>query len=61
MIQKFVLAGGGTGGHIYPAIGIAQAFSGAIRTSISFLSEGRGRLEATLVPQTRFSVFTYRR
>ena len=54
MIQRFVLAGGGTGGHIYPAIGIAQALQRRNpNVDIVFIG-GRGRLEATLVPQVGF-------
>ena len=54
MTQKFVLAGGGTGGHIYPAIGIAQALQRRNpNVDIVFIG-GRGRLEATLVPQHGF-------
>ena len=52
--KRFVLAGGGTGGHIYPAIGIAQAlqrFNSEI--DIVFIG-GHDRLEATLVPQQGF-------
>lgn len=52
--KRFVLAGGGTGGHIYPAIAIAQALlrlnSGV---EIVFIG-GQGRLESTLVPQQGF-------
>ena len=52
--KRFVLAGGGTGGHIYPAIGIAQAlqrFNSEV--DIVFIG-GHDRLEATLVPQQGF-------
>ena len=52
--KKFVLAGGGTGGHIYPAIGIAQALQRMNpEVNIVFIG-GRNRLEATLVPQHGF-------
>ena len=52
--KRFVLAGGGTGGHIYPAIGIAQALQRLnSEVEIVFIG-GRGRLESTLVPQQGF-------
>jgi UDP-N-acetylglucosamine--N-acetylmuramyl-(pentapeptide) pyrophosphoryl-undecaprenol N-acetylglucosamine transferase len=52
--NRFVLAGGGTGGHIYPAIGIAQALQRLNpEVEIVFIG-GRGRLESTLVPQQGF-------
>ena len=52
--KRFVLAGGGTGGHIYPAIGIAQALQRFNpEVDIVFIG-GRDRLESTLVPQQGF-------
>ena len=52
--KKFVLAGGGTGGHIYPAIGIAQALQRLNpQVSLVFVG-GSNRLEATLIPQHDF-------
>ena len=52
--KKFVLAGGGTGGHIYPAIGIAQALQRLNPEVELVFIGGRDRLEATLVPQQGF-------
>ena len=52
--KKIVIAGGGTGGHIYPAIGIAQALQRLDATvDIAFIG-GSGKLESTLVPQHGF-------
>ena len=49
--KKVVIAGGGTGGHIYPAIGIAQALQRSDATvDIAFIG-GSDKLESTLVPQ----------
>lgn len=51
---RIVLAGGGTGGHIYPAIGIAQALH-RIDTHIDIVFIGGGdRIEASIVPQQGF-------
>lgn len=51
---RIVLAGGGTGGHIYPAIGIAQALHRIDKhTDIVFIG-GRDRIEASVVPQQGF-------
>lgn len=51
---RIVLAGGGTGGHIYPAIGIAQALH-RIDTHIDIVFIGGGdRIEASVVPQQGF-------
>ncbi|MCE2413720.1 undecaprenyldiphospho-muramoylpentapeptide beta-N-acetylglucosaminyltransferase [Candidatus Poribacteria bacterium] len=52
--KKIVVAGGGTGGHIYPAIGIAQALQRLDATVEIVFIGGSGKLESTLVPQHGF-------
>ena len=52
--KKVVIAGGGTGGHIYPAIGIAQALQRLDATVDIVFIGGRDRLESKLIPQHDF-------
>ncbi len=52
--NRIVLAGGGTGGHIYPAIGIAQALQRLNPEVELVFIGGEDRLESTLVPQQGF-------
>lgn len=53
-MKRFVFAGGGTGGHIYPAVGIAQALQRLNPEIDLVFIGGRDRLESTLVPQQGF-------
>ncbi len=52
-----VLAAGGTGGHLYPALALADALvaRGHDRASIRFVG-ARGRLEATVVPEAGYAI-----
>src|SRR5947209_17556317 len=52
--ETLMIAGGGTGGHIYPAIAIAQEWMARDATRrVVFLGTERG-LEKTLVPKAGF-------
>jgi UDP-N-acetylglucosamine--N-acetylmuramyl-(pentapeptide) pyrophosphoryl-undecaprenol N-acetylglucosamine transferase len=53
---KVVLAGGGTGGHLYPAIAIADALR-ARGADIVFVGTA-DRLEATIVPKAGYKLLT---
>lgn len=53
-MPRIVISGGGTGGHIYPAIGIARELMQLdTETEVVFIG-GVDRLESTLVPQHGF-------
>lgn len=53
---KIVIAGGGTGGHVFPAIAIARALSSKpYNVSILFVG-AKGKLEMTKVPQAGFQI-----
>src|SRR5436189_4516932 len=54
MNETLMIAGGGTGGHIYPAIAVAQEFVARDPSRrVVFVGTERG-LERTIVPQAGF-------
>ncbi|MCF3111627.1 undecaprenyldiphospho-muramoylpentapeptide beta-N-acetylglucosaminyltransferase [Niabella sp. CC-SYL272] len=56
MHKKIIIAGGGTGGHIFPAIAIAQALQQK-DSSIEILFVGaRGKMEMEKVPQAGYEI-----
>ena len=56
MAKKFIIAGGGTGGHIFPAIAIANAIKD-IMPSAEFLFVGaKGKMEMEKVPKAGFAI-----
>ncbi len=55
---RVVIAGGGTGGHLYPGIAIAKALQGhPCVQSVSFIGTEKG-LEKRILPQYGFSLYT---
>jgi UDP-N-acetylglucosamine--N-acetylmuramyl-(pentapeptide) pyrophosphoryl-undecaprenol N-acetylglucosamine transferase len=55
-IKKVIISGGGTGGHIYPAIAIASAFK-EIDPKIDILFVGaEGKMEMEKVPRAGFNI-----
>ena len=53
-VKTLMIAGGGTGGHIYPAIAIAQEWQARDATRhVIFVGTERG-LEKTIVPKAGF-------
>lgn len=56
MAKKIIIAGGGTGGHIFPAIAIANALK-QIDNSIDILFVGaNGKMEMEKVPQAGYKI-----
>jgi len=54
--KRIIIAGGGTGGHIFPAIAIANALN-KIEPSIEILFVGaKGKMEMEKVPQAGFRI-----
>jgi UDP-N-acetylglucosamine--N-acetylmuramyl-(pentapeptide) pyrophosphoryl-undecaprenol N-acetylglucosamine transferase len=55
-VVRFILAGGGTGGHIFPAVAIANAIK-KILPNAQFLFVGaRGKMEMEKVPQAGYNI-----
>src|SRR6476469_5437380 len=56
MAKKIIIAGGGTGGHIFPAIAIANALK-SLEPQTEFLFVGaKGRMEMEKVPQAGYEI-----
>ena len=55
-LTRVIISGGGTGGHIFPAIAIAEALR-AQNPGIDILFVGaNGKMEMEKVPQAGFSI-----
>jgi UDP-N-acetylglucosamine--N-acetylmuramyl-(pentapeptide) pyrophosphoryl-undecaprenol N-acetylglucosamine transferase len=56
MAKRLIMAGGGTGGHIFPAIAIANALKKR-NSSIEILFVGaKGKMEMEKVPQAGYKI-----
>lgn len=53
---RILLAGGGTGGHVYPAIAIAQALRKMVPDSAIAFAGTKDRLEMRAVPKAGFAI-----
>ena len=56
MGKKFIIAGGGTGGHIFPAIAIANALKQRIPDAEFLFVGAKGKMEMEKVPQAGFKI-----
>ena len=58
--RKLLIAGGGTGGHVFPALAVAREWmSRGVEREVVFVGTQRG-IEARLVPEAGFSLETIR-
>lgn len=56
MNKRVIIAGGGTGGHIFPAIAIANALKQADSTIEILFVGARGKMEMEKVPQAGYKI-----
>jgi len=54
--MKVIISGGGTGGHIFPAIAVAQALKGHADVSDILFVGASGRMEMDRVPKAGFEI-----
>ncbi|MFT4032806.1 MAG: undecaprenyldiphospho-muramoylpentapeptide beta-N-acetylglucosaminyltransferase [Siphonobacter sp.] len=57
MPKRFIISGGGTGGHIFPAIAIANALREIDPTTEILFVGAKGKMEMEKVPQAGYSIF----
>lgn len=55
-ILRFIIAGGGTGGHIFPAVAIANALKRLAPTSEFLFVGAKGKMEMEKVPQAGYKI-----
>ncbi|ULQ56539.1 undecaprenyldiphospho-muramoylpentapeptide beta-N-acetylglucosaminyltransferase [Flavihumibacter rivuli] len=56
MGKKIIIAGGGTGGHIFPAIAIANALKNAMPDTEILFVGAKGKMEMEKVPQAGYKI-----
>ncbi|HRQ49699.1 MAG TPA: undecaprenyldiphospho-muramoylpentapeptide beta-N-acetylglucosaminyltransferase [Agriterribacter sp.] len=56
MAKKIIIAGGGTGGHIFPAIAIANALKKEDNTITLLFVGAKGKMEMEKVPQAGYTI-----
>jgi len=54
--KKFIIAGGGTGGHIFPAIAIANALKEQLPDAAFLFIGAKGKMEMEKVPQAGYAI-----
>ncbi len=52
---RFIISGGGTGGHIFPAIAIGQALEKECQAELLFVG-AEGKMEMTRIPEAGYSI-----
>src|SRR6187551_172662 len=56
MRYRFVMAGGGTGGHIFPAVAIANALKKQSPESTFLFIGAKGKMEMEKIPQAGYEI-----
>ncbi len=56
MAKKIIIAGGGTGGHIFPAIAIANALKKEDPSVVLLFAGAKGKMEMEKVPQAGYDI-----
>ena len=54
---RILIAGGGTGGHLFPGLAIADSFKGKRSCDIRFVGTRRG-IEVRVLPQSGYRLYT---
>jgi UDP-N-acetylglucosamine--N-acetylmuramyl-(pentapeptide) pyrophosphoryl-undecaprenol N-acetylglucosamine transferase len=54
--KRFIISGGGTGGHVFPAIAIADALCSELEDPRVLFVGARGRMEMEKVPQAGYEI-----
>ena len=56
-MKRIILSGGGTGGHIYPAVSVAEALKKRFGEDVEILFVGaEGKMEMTLIPNLGYNI-----
>lgn len=56
MTKRFIISGGGTGGHIFPALAIAEALKEQCPEAEFLFVGAKGRMEMTKVPEAGYEI-----
>ena len=56
-MKRVILSGGGTGGHIYPAVSVAEALKKRLGEEVEILFVGaEGKMEMSLIPNLGYNI-----